>query len=78
MYQPFVVVAGEEKTSRLFALELLQQHIGQCNGKIQIGLTKFRLHQFQQSVQHKRIIIEIGVEMRLATLIGCQQAVIFP
>ena len=52
--------------------------IGQRDGKIQVNPAKLSLHQFQQPIQQKGIIIEVGIEMRFAILIGCKEAIVFP
>ena len=78
MNEFFVIVAGEEKAPLLPILELFQQHVGECAGKLQIRPAEPRLQQFQQGIQHEGIIIQIGIQMRLAILAGRQQAAIFP
>ena len=71
--QHFVVVAGEEESAVLLVFEACQQRIGELHRKGQVCTAVFGLQQFQQRIQQKRMIVQIGVQVRLAVLVRRQQ-----
>ena len=59
-------------------LELIEQSLGERAGERQIVRTKLTLHQFEQRIEQKRVIVEIGIEMCLAVLVRGEQAAFLP
>ena len=78
MNQLLVIHSGEKKSARVRVLEFRQQHIGQLPRELQIAAAPAGLQQLEQGVGKKRVVIEIGRQMRAAVLIGRQQSAVAP
>jgi hypothetical protein len=53
-------------------LELLQEDVQEFRRELKIAAAPSSLQQLEQRVSQEDIVIEIGVEMRVAILVGCQ------
>ena len=76
--QLLVIVTGEKEAAMLAILKLLEQSIRECARELHILDAKLALHQLQQSVEQKRVVIQVGVQVRLAVLVRGQQLAIAP
>ncbi len=76
--QGLVVGGGEEKAALFGVEELLQQHVRQRDGQIEIGPAPARLQQLQQCVEQQRVVVQVGVQVRVAVLVGRQQPAVAP
>ena len=74
----FVIVAGEEKAAVLCIFKLIEQPLRQRAREHQIISAKLGLHQLQQRIEQKRVVVEVRIQMRLAVFAGGEQAAIFP
>ena len=73
-----MIVTGEKEAAMLAILKLIEQSIRQCACEFQILDAKLALHQLYQGVEQKRVVIEIGVQVRLAVLVRSQQLAFAP
>src|SRR5438105_15959622 len=78
MYERFVIVAGEEKSAAGRILEAREQRVRKLGCPIEIALLERGLHQLDQRRQHKRVIVQIGVQVRSPVLIRREELAIAP
>src|SRR5664279_1323407 len=77
MNQHFMAVSGEIKTT-LLSFKFLQQGFSQILSEGHINRSIFSLHQLQQGIKQKSIVIQISIQMCYITLASSEQTVIHP
>src|SRR4029079_6787472 len=74
MDQLLVVVGDEEEAARHPVLEALEEGVRELAREKEILLAKARLHELEEGFQQQRVIVEVGVQVRHAVLVGGEQA----
>ena len=59
--QLLVIVADEKESAVLAVFELVEQHVRERARPLEISRAKIVLHELDQRVEQKRVIVEIGV-----------------
>src|SRR5579863_7777367 len=78
MNELLMIRGGEEKSAALPVLELREQDGAERLRKLQVAAAPAGLQQFEQGVGEKRVVVEIGRQMRAPILGGGQKAAVAP
>ncbi len=70
----FVIVAGEIKAAALPVFKLFEQYLGQAADECQIVGAEIRLQHLEDRLRQIGVVVEIGIEMGLAVLVGGVEA----
>ena len=73
-----VARTGKEEAAPLAVLELLKEHIGKRARKFKVRPRELGLHELEQRSGQERVIVEIGIEVRAAVLVGRKQPAALP
>src|SRR5690348_12193406 len=68
--QLLMIRAGEEKSTGWPIFVTRQQRPGQTLRKVYVFQPEPRLNELQQRSDHKSMIIQVGIQMRAAVLVG--------
>ena len=69
---------GEEEAALFRVLEPGQQDLGQLQRQVKVLAPPAGLQQLQQGIDQVRIVVQVGVEVGLAVLVGGEQAPVPP
>ena len=72
--QPLVVVRGRKEAAALGVAEAGDHRLGELAGLLVPALLEARFVERQQRLEQEGVVLEVGVEPRLAVLEGAQQA----
>ena len=78
MDQAFVIVADKKEAAVIAVFELIEQHLRKIARPRDVAGAQIVLHELDQRIEQKSVIVEIGVQMRAAVLAGCQQTAVAP
>ena len=78
MDQRLVIIGGEEEPAALRVLEVLQHDVEQGRGEGQLVGAQAHLLQLQHRVGEIDVVVQIGIQMRAAVLVGGQQPAVAP
>src|SRR3954468_20573637 len=78
MQQLLVVVTYEEESAVICVLELCEQNFCQFTRPVKVGGMKLCLHEFEQRIEQKRVIVEISIQAGFAILVAGEQPAVAP
>ena len=78
MDEPLVIGRGEIESSAFAVGEAVQDRLGEAPREFEVAITPASLQQLEQRIGEKRIVVEIGIQMRAAVLVRCEQPPLLP
>jgi hypothetical protein len=78
MDEPLVIGGGEIESPAFRIGKAVQDRLGKCPCEFEVAIPPSSLQKLEQRLGKKRVVVEVGIQMRTAVLVGCEQPSLLP